>query len=854
MNVAVGGRNLKIGIVISPPRQYFNESKFFLKHKHEHWDTIASDYSQLSDYRLGTGNYRLTRTCFLSLTDNSSIVNENAHCLCWNDAMFPEKMPRFSAPLFCGLPPESVIENILIPYHKPFDIYRQRDLVFHGWSKSRKHGDTPNRVADTPSVGSRLCVRSVRPSMLKDEQNCPDYDMRRFVRYRTKVRDMGLIHHVIVQETVTDPNSNACGLSGQLNRFEIQLCRKPKSSTGKRRACRVNGVSGRVNAEHQTTKTTRRRSVVTNVVGDEIKRRLRFGHVYRAYASLPNFDSTEDRWDKGYWKVEAKRMGNLPRWKSKYTTHVPMEFAGLPSLMRFDMEITRVDTESLASKFDAIAKTVKPYLAYNNRAVLSDSHRLCFNGEPVDPVIEDGGTQPSGNRYDPSARFCTLRLPVLLPPVLEDAGAETYRRSVLYDHAMHMVVAEEDTVWTGDVRYKPALSSNLDIAAWRETPLKEIKLKPGVYKWTPFRFGIDTDYSDVHHVQKFIGGCQECMVLFKECEYISTIVKNDHTPHFYLMNTTLTTRHKLNKQEVFESATDEYRYLTDFDRLIHIWASDTEEFFNSGVDMPFNWWNKIDKHLDPKILWWPTTRMRGPGTLEVNVLHRFEPEKMPSLTNIIELRHQLLGAATKLVVKNPVSFFNRRLISVEICSGGTKGGGYTLLDENSLEVVGAVLMDQRGDDRLVYECRHSCSSDNRTGDTCQSDSWTPDAEPAVGAHFVPYSYHWALYRYGELTKHLVSKHDSRKRKTSERWNSRTEECFAYGKATSYTPHDFNVTPRDVVNAEYPFHTTCKIADVRDEFFGPLRMYANMECDPYDRHWYGKVEGTPRSKLSDVIVK
>lgn len=837
-NVMAEDKDLKIGIVISPPRQYFRESKVFLKHRHGHWNTIASQYCHLGSYCTGSGPFKLTRTCLSSLAKNACIVNENARCLCWNnnEALNPKWKPQ----LFCGLPRELVMTNVLIPYHKPFDNKRNYDMVFHGWTRS-----------DKPSIASRLCVRIQSQSMLSGEGNCSDYDMKCIASYTTKARDKGLLHHVMVQDMFR--STKLAQMQKKYNDSSSNERLESKRLKTSKRKRTTNSMWGNAPALHTATHHL---PFMVKTEKEEMERRLRFGHIYKAYASFPKSGSTIDRWDNGYWRVEAQRMGNLPRWSSSYTTHVPIEFPGLPSLMRFDMETNKLDTVKLASLFENIKNAVNPFMAYNNKTVLPESYRLCFAGVPVENYENLKSKKlPVKQQYDPSLRLCSLRLPVLLPPVLQEAGAETYRRSVLYDHAMHMVVAEGDTVWTGNVRYKPMLSSYFNLADWKDTPLVEVKLKPGVYRWTAFRLGMDTTYSEINHVQKFIAGCSDCVKLFGQSEYASTMIKNDHNPHYYLINKTITAFHRLNRQEVFEKVTNVHEKFDNFDRLIHIWASDSEEFENCGVDMPLNWWNKVNKYLNPIKMCWPLARMLMPFVLEVPIINEFKPESTPSQMNQVELKHQLLGAATKLVIKNPASFFNRQLISVEICSGGPKAGGYTLLDENSLEVVGAILLDQCGNDRQIYECHRNSeyqSSDINKKDPClYTDNQT--SKPAVGVHFVPYSFQTALEKYGDLTKHLATKHDTaKKRRNSETRRSRIEDCFANGMAASFTPHDFNFRPRDVVNTNSIMTAYRPIADVKDKCLGPLQVYVVMDCDPYDRHWYGKVEGTPRSKLSDSL--
>lgn len=855
--------------MISPPQQNFRLSVEYLKHKHEHWNTIASDYSYLGNYYTSDDNFRITRTCISSLANGVNIVNENSRCLCWNGSDMTEVTVNPHGPnqRYCRLPQELNIENILIPYYKPYDNRRQYNIVFHGWAARETPQKKTDRPAGNPLIGSRLCVRKINQSILDDETTCPNNDMRSYITYRTKARRQGILHHVIVQEFSKNSNTTTKSTMMPTLQKSEEQSNCPIQTPPRQSCSRLDGVTVSL-PPHQlksdSTKSSAKRKMPlfkngisklvkngdgarlgqsrgTKTEQEELLRRLQFGNTYSVYNGLPKSSAAEDRWDRGYWKIEAERAGSLPRWITQYTTHIPIDFPGnIKSYGTVFMDDNWEGINVLAARIGVMRKSTAPFMAYNNTVVLPKTYRLCFLGEVV---TQDSLQQQPTNTYDPSLPLCTLRLPRLLPSILEEAGMNTYRRSVLYDHAMHMVVKEGDTVWTGNVSYKPGLSSYTYITQWKETPLREVTLKPGIYRWTPFRLGMETVYNDVRQVEKFTEACHGCRYLFNQCEKASTYITNDHTPHFYLMHTKITSGHRSNKQEVFETVTPVHRQLNkNFDMLVHIWASDREEFLNCGVDMPFNWWNKVDKNLEPIKMWWPQSRMTRPFSLEVPLLDRFEPEKTPYLLNDIDLRGQLFGTATKLIIKNPVTFFNRRLISVEICSGGTRGGGYTLLDEDSLEVVGAILLDVLGDDREVYECHHHNGDNDKNGSRCQAQ----DGDPAVGLHFVPHSYHGALAVYSNLTEHLVSKHDKNKNRLS-----RTEECFTMGTAASFTPHDFIVKPKDVANAECPFQTVRRIADVKDKNFGPLRLYTIMQCDPYDRFWYGKENGTPRSKVSDV---
>lgn len=820
-------------------------------HVQGNWKTIANDYSCLGYYYPARGAYRLIRTCVSSLASGVEFTNENSRCLCW-DGYDPKRVLNDGLKRFCDLPQEVEIQHLLVPHHKPFDHDRTHNVVFHGWARSDQ--------TEPFVIGSRLCVRRLNQAMLEEEKNCPEVDMSPFFMYKTKARENGVLHHIMVQEFVATVNATLkrdetaevkpqTALRYYTPQGEVEN-RKSKSTT--KRKFQTSVKNGKAyNTAVNTNDCARRARYGDEAEREEMETRLQFGNSYSVHGGQPVSPSVADDYSHGeYWSSKARRLGNLPRWVSRYTTHVPIEYPGDLSTTRVEYFENKKDTQKMSALYEAIKGRVLPYMAYNNSAVLPETHRLCFGGVAVEsePSIR---SQPEQPRFDPSARYCTLRLPNLLPPILDSAGPNTHRRSVLYDHALHMVITEKDTLFTGNVRYKPTL---FPTRTWRETPLQELKLRPGVYRWTPFRLAIEMVQNDVRRVGKFVEGCHECRGLFKSCGDSSTAVKNDHTPHFYLMNCQISSADRSNRREVFETVRDVHRPLNDFDQLVHVWASDHDEFFNCGIGMPFNWWNNVDRHLQPITMCWPQSRRWHPCSLDMDWVDEFKPSVVPRLTRRLELRHQWLGAATKLVVKNPSSFFNRRLISVEMCSGGTRGGGYTLLDETTLEVVGAVLLNLDGNDREVYECRHHRPSGRIDGDDPSENRRTTsycqalDGEPAVGIHFVPRSYQMALNSYSDLVKHLTSRHD---RTTRGDRRSVVEDCFAGGKVKSFTPHDFNLRPKEVVNTDSPLRSTCKIADIKDKSFGALRLYTVTDCDPYDRFWYAKEEGTPRTKLSDV---
>ena len=860
----------KLGIVISPSRDVFRQSKEFIKHRHEHWDTIASDYHHLANYHTTTSqenvnrdNFSLTRSCFLSLQKEPDLVNENFKCLCGetdNDTLVQR---------FCPLPQELEIENILIPYHNTFDYKRKHDVVFHYWSRPYKRGCISNIEGYVPRFKSRVCVRSVTQDMLTVEKNCPYLDMRISAKYVTKARQLGMLHHVIVQDFVKSSSVQDCVQSSLRRSRRLTVLRRTLSRVISTRKDRSQTISKLRKVAREKT-DSEHLSVEGKLVSEACKRRLKFGRIYNLYKRETDMNTGNDKWDDGYWRVEAKRLGDLPRWKSRYTTHIQMDFPGLPLLMQYDLGRNKQDTGQLSLIFEHIHATLKPFLFYNNSSVLPQSYRLCFNEIPVtdqNPAgpNEGSSTLSSSSNYFSSARLCTLRLPCLLPPILEESGSETYRRSVLYDHAMHMTITEEDTIWVGDVRFKPALSSYLDISMWKETPLAQIQLKPGVYKWAAFQLGMNTAYSDCSQVDKFTRECSDCLSLFTECENHSTIVSNDQTPHFYLINTIHTDRDHECRHDLFEFA-HTVSGLNDFDRLVHIWACDKEEFSDCGINMPFNWWDKVDSHLKPLKMWWPVTKMRSPFTLNIPIVKDLNPNDSPYLKNEVELRHHLLSTTTKLVVKNPTVFFQRSLITVEMCSGGTKGGGYILMDANTLEVVGAILLDIRGSNRYIYDCHRHWTHRNQprydiqygscfhplAGQNLDLDEQILKHETAVGIHFVPQSYQNLLQTYDSLSSHLTLTHSIKsKARNSKQQNINTEDCFSRGVSKYFTPHDFNIRPSDVVNATHPFETSRKIVEVTDSRLGRLEVCTNMKCDPYDQHWYGRLEGTPRHKLSDI---
>jgi len=831
----------KVGIVISPPRDAFRQSKYFIKHSHRHWDTIASDYHHLANYHTTTNvvdtiKSSLTRTCFHSLFKESRLVDTIDSCLCGEEILVQQ---------CCPFDQELKIENILIPYYGPLDNRRRYDVVFHYWARPYVFGNNLSQF-ELPQhrFKSRVCVRAVTPAMLAVEQTCPFFDMKTSAKFITRARPNGILHHVIVQDFVR--SSLLCNTTHKRSAEKRNLVQRKSTQSGK---------FSRISKWFSDGQNRERWLIEERLVKETITRRLGVGIKYNLNSRDTGTGFVKDSRDDGYWSVEAKRLGGLAKWKSQYTTHIPMEFVGLSALVEYESESHRQDADYMNLLFKRIYNTLRPILIYNNNTVLPASYYMCFNQIPV----TTGANTLPAESYSASARLCTLHLPILSPPILQETGTNTYQRSVLYNHAVHMVVTEGDTIWTGNVRFKPALSPHLDMHNWKETPLTQIRLKPGVYRWTAFQLGMHTTYSDCDQVERFTTECSKCAFLFAACETAAATVKNDHTPHFHLINTSITDRHRERTPEVFEVAPP-LNGLNDYDRLIHLWACDKMEFTNCGIDMPFNWWNKIDSHLQSVEMWWPLAKMPMPFMLHVP---DSDSNERPSMLNKVDLRHQWLGAATKLVVKNPADFFNRSLVSVEMCSGGTRGGGYTLLDATTLEVVGAILLDVRGCNRHIYECRrHFTGSEpdiNRgacfnplAGQNLVSDNHTLRDEPAAGIHFVPYSYQKMLRQYDMLSCHLVTAHDGKgKKRTGKARNNRVEECFARGISQHFTCHDFNITPGDVVNATRPFQTSRMIAKVNDKSLGPIEVYTIMNCDPYDQQWYGRLDGSPRQKLSNV---
>lgn len=475
----------------------------------------------------------------------------------------------------------------------------------------------------------------------------------------------------------------------------------------------------------------------------------------------------------GYWTVEMIRR-RLPIWLSEASTHVPLEYPKRTRAFELDdlTSITPCDAERAYCRMYDLGREYQE--ANEDRS----PGTLCFDGAPYD---EEACLPPR------EGRLFTVNTGVLTPPVLEQAGAA--KRSVLYDHAMHMELGPRDTLWAGNLTYKPRVSV-YGHADDPETPLVRVNVEPGRYVWGATDVSVRLDHDRRRFFARNGVECSACRLLQCNVKRVELMNKMDETPHVFLVK-----EDRCHERDTVARRADWTE--RPFERFVHLWACHADEFENypktPETRFKHNWWKQIDGYLDRADvkLKWPKNGAAGDKRCRK-----------------IDLRDQRFGQASRLVVKNPETFFGRRLISFEIANGGRKGSAFTLADAATLEVVGGVMMDVRGASYTVHP------------------KGEPDGRPAAGLYFTTKSYEKASDVQRLVLDHMTECHGGGGGR--QRAGAALESPVSLGR-----------TMQPAVR----FEQLPAICDgTVEKTFRLARTYR-----PHDPFWFAREQGTPRDK-------
>lgn len=545
-----------------------------------------------------------------------------------------------------------------------------------------------------------------------------------------------------------------------------------------------------------------------------------------------------------FWYKTAKELGDLPLFKSRFPFHIPLEMA---DYNMYDYDREELFSLSVNNNFeDAIISLARDMHTKNKGFLLPDT-TICY---ALKPLLQNEGDVLQLNRSVP--QFTLRKSSITVPIAIE--SKEGPRPSVLYDYARHMNIGQADSIWVGDVRFKPHETLLKNVSTWRETPLRNVNLVPGVYVLgatavkeeamleteycSRFNSCYDMYTTRTRKLPSPIDRCNTCKRLWTKMCDMQKARLADNTLHASLILTDVIVNNKQHETKprtqphgdsedinisFWEHDVNNKRY---FKNYVNVWACHEQEMkeisqmpVEEVTDLlkPFNWWDNIDRDsyrnvtgVSRELVYWPLPTA---------------PENFDNPPEL-DVRTARLACSTKLVIKNPQTFFDRDIITVDIACGGRRGAVYSLVDRNSWEVCGMLLVDIRGRTTAVHH--------------------TDRNSRIVGLHFEPKTSQTYWKAVSWFATHICEPHtdDTLHIRLRSRPQARTINYNSFeADELEYVPVSGTVP---VGRLTHPSRHCVNVCSFRTNTSQPktvsFKVYANLF--PFDEFWYSRENGTP----------
>lgn len=323
---------------------------------------------------------------------------------------------------------------------------------------------------------------------------------------------------------------------------------------------------------------------------------------------------------------------------------------------------------------------------------------------------------------------------------------ESLMKSSLYDYYTHLQVGKNDSIWVGDILYRHNISYMVspNIIDWTETPLQKINIEPGVYKISSNDIKLTTKIGkdDVRALKEYYDDCIVCESICNSIYEMENKQKDEKQSNVNLVRVWWPDNNT--KIECTDEEELDYGTNKPFDRFVHMWAKSADDV----KQMPHisrNWWDILDKDINNRarkfetnldsFLWYYN------NVKYYNVDRKKDEEcKISSILSSIDVRRNRFMHATKLVIKNPNTFFLRKnLVTCEINEFGLKGSVMSIVDQDTHEVCGVLMNDVKGVTRLLKHNNRNVSS-------------------AFGVHFESKQYSEMSKEIRTLFDHMIRSH------------------------------------------------------------------------------------------------
>lgn len=324
---------------------------------------------------------------------------------------------------------------------------------------------------------------------------------------------------------------------------------------------------------------------------------------------------------------------------------------------------------------------------------------------------------------------------------------ELLMKSSLYDYYTHLQVGKNDSIWVGDISYRHNISYMVspNIIDWTETPLQKINIEPGVYKISSNDIKLTTKIGkdDIRALKEYYDDCIVCESICNSIYQMETKQKDEKQSNVNLVRVWWPDNNT--KIECTDEEELDYGTNKPFDRYVHMWAKSADDV-KQIPHISRNWWDILDKDLNNRarkfennldsFLWYYN------NVKYYNVDRKQDEEcKINLILSSIDVRRYRFMHATKLVIKNPNTFFLRKnLVTCEINEFGLKGSVMSIVDQDTHEVCGVLMNDVKGATRLLKHNNRNVSS-------------------AFGVHFESKQYYEMSKEIRTLFDHMIRSHN-----------------------------------------------------------------------------------------------
>lgn len=529
----------------------------------------------------------------------------------------------------------------------------------------------------------------------------------------------------------------------------------------------------------------------------------------RLCLTLP--DATVDS-ESFCWDRAAVNRGRLPSFKARFSLHIPLE---MKNRHMYEYDDERSFGNPVRNEQQRCIMTQAASLYFQNAISLYTSNLdICYG---LQSFSVEGRVSLNRARPQFTLKNTDLTIPLAIREQDKHGGK---RAAVLYDFARYLNMGETDTLWVGDVRFKPQVTRLKDLLKWRETPLIKINCRPGVYEIAASRVRpevvLETQSGEELRDELLptpMNLCQVCTVLWERVLSLQNARADDDTLHAHLVLLPPKARydrtvgnsgldpHQPKADDLYGNTREsECNDKTHFKRYVHTWACHERELEEiahmhpereTDLIQPFNWWDNVDRDLYFKTrLLWPL-----PDTF---VRHG---------TSVLDTRIARLSCATKLVIKNPDTFFRKNIVTVDIAYGGRRGAVYSLVDQETWQVCGMLVVDVRGRTTAIHQ-----SGSN---------------SEVIGLHFEAKTSKDYWESVHEFAEHACQPHSEHK------------------EGDLHTRLHATPPPPPLPVGRLPHATKCTVSmfDMCEQSKLPS-MKVLVDVVPHDERWYGREDGTP----------